>query len=62
MELQPQHYDRRSQLLHWSIALLIPFLWIGAHLIDNFAKGAPRVDARSVHIIVGAGLLFLMLY
>jgi cytochrome b561 len=25
--------------------------WLGAQFIDWFLKGAPRVDARSVHIV-----------
>ena len=55
-------YDRRTILLHWLIALIVVFMWIGAHAIDWFAKGAPRVDARSVHILVGMLLAVLISY
>ncbi len=50
----PQHYDARTIALHWWVAGVIVFMWGGAHTIDWFPKGPLRVDARSVHIIVGA--------
>lgn len=55
-------YDRVTIALHWAVAAAVLFQWFGAHTIDWFPKGALRVDARSVHIIVGtllAGLLSL---
>ena len=55
-------YDRRTVLLHWLTALTVVFLWVGAHAIDWFGKGSPRVDARSVHIVVGVLLVFLVTY
>ena len=55
-------YDRRTVLLHWLTALTVLFLWFGAHAIDWFGKGSPRVDARSVHIVVGVLLVFLVAY
>jgi len=57
-----QKYDGRSIWLHWSTALLIVFMWCGAHMIDWFPKGPLRVDVRSVHIVVGAMLLLLTAY
>ncbi|MDE2435205.1 MAG: cytochrome b [Sphingomonadales bacterium] len=56
----PQRYDRRTIALHWLTAALVVFLWIGAHAIDTFPKGPLRVDARSVHIITGVGLLTIL--
>lgn len=55
-------YDRRAILLHWITALVVLFMWFGAHAIDWFAKGPPRVDARSVHILVGMLLAILLSY
>lgn len=55
-------YDRRTILLHWLTALVVPFMWVGAHAIDWFDKGPPRVDARSVHILVGLLLAILISY
>ena len=38
------------------------FMWVGAHAIDWFDKGPLRVDARSVHIVVGVLLFILVAY
>lgn len=46
-------YDRTTIVLHWAVASGVLFQWVGAHLIDDFAPGPARVDARSVHILVG---------
>jgi cytochrome b561 len=46
-------YDNRTIILHWVTALLVAEQWLGAQIIDWFPKGAPRVDARSVHITCG---------
>jgi len=62
MNVSPQKYDIRTIWLHWTVALLIVLMWIGAHMIDWFPKGPLRVDARSVHIVVGAALLILVGY
>lgn len=58
----PARYDRRTVLLHWTTAALILFMWCGAHAIDWFPKGPPRIDARSVHIVVGVLLAGLLAY
>lgn len=55
-------YDARTVTLHWVTAALLVLMWGGAHMIDWFPKGPLRVDARSVHIVVGAGLLLLVVY
>jgi cytochrome b561 len=36
--------------------------WLGAHAIDWFPKGPLRVDARSIHIVVGVLLSFALSY
>jgi cytochrome b561 len=46
-------YDRRTIRLHWATAVLVTLLWGIAQIIDLFPKGAPKISARSVHIIIG---------
>jgi cytochrome b561 len=46
-------YDRTTIALHWLTAVLVVLLWGIAHIIGYFPKGAPRVDATSVHMTVG---------
>ncbi len=57
-----KRYDSLTVTLHWLVAVLVIGQWIGAQLIDEFPKGAPRVDARSIHIVGGVlvGLLLLV--
>ncbi len=52
-DIAPERYDRATLTLHWITALLVIEQWVGAHLIDDFAKGFPRTAARSVHITFG---------
>lgn len=54
-----KHYDKHTIVLHWLIAILVTAQWIGAHLIDEFPRGALRIDAISAHITFGVliGLL-----
>ena len=52
-DIAPVRYDRATLWFHWLTALLVVEQWIGAHVIDDFAKGAPRIAARSVHISFG---------
>ena len=54
-------YDSRSVVFHWVTALLIVAQWLGAQIIDEFPRGPLRVDARSVHIVVGTVLLALVI-
>jgi cytochrome b561 len=56
----PERYDRTTVSLHWIVAGGVLVQWFGAHAIDLFPKGPLRVDARSVHIVVGTTLLVLM--
>ncbi|MHB8815144.1 MAG: cytochrome b [Steroidobacteraceae bacterium] len=49
-------YDSVSIALHWLTAGLVVILWTLGQTIDFFAKGAPKIDARSVHITLGATL------
>ena len=53
-------YDRTTIALHWITATLVAVQMIGAYTIDYFPRGALRVDARSVHIVLGT-LLALVL-
>jgi len=57
---RPERYDRTTVGLHWIVAVGVLGQWLGAHAIDLFPKGPLRIDARSVHILVGAMLLVLM--
>lgn len=55
-------YDGISILLHWLTAGLVVILWTLGQCIDFFPKGAPKVDARSVHITLGATLAVVLLF
>jgi cytochrome b561 len=57
VRLKSGRYDARTIALHWGVALGVLFQWLGAHAIDRFGPGAARVDARSVHVLVGVLLL-----
>ncbi|HEV2441284.1 MAG TPA: cytochrome b/b6 domain-containing protein [Steroidobacteraceae bacterium] len=52
----PVSYDGVSIALHWLTAGLVVVLWTLGQTIDFFPKGAPKIDARSVHITLGATL------
>ncbi|MGH8202890.1 MAG: cytochrome b/b6 domain-containing protein, partial [Steroidobacteraceae bacterium] len=54
-------YDRLSIVLHWLTAGLVVVLWTLGQTIDFFPKGAPKIDARSVHITLGATLALVLL-
>lgn len=54
------HYDRRTIALHWVIAVLVVVLWCVGQTIDFFPRGLPRISARSVHIVLGALLVPLV--
>jgi cytochrome b561 len=49
-------YDGVSILLHWLTAALIVILWTLGKCIDFFPVGAPKIDARSTHFVLGATL------
>ncbi len=54
-------YDGVSILLHWLTAGLVVILWTLGQSIDFFPKGAPKIDARSIHITLGAALAIVLL-
>ncbi|HEV2268543.1 MAG TPA: cytochrome b/b6 domain-containing protein [Steroidobacteraceae bacterium] len=54
-------YDGVSILLHWLTAALVAILWTLGQTIDFFPKGAPKIDARSVHISLGVTLGIILL-
>lgn len=54
-------YDGVSIALHWLTAVLIVTLWTLGQTIDFFPKGAPKIDARSVHITLGATLAIVLI-
>ena len=56
----PERYDSTTIALHWAVAVLVACQWISGQTIDWFAKGAPRVDARSVHLVIGSLLIAAM--
>lgn len=53
---KPARYDGTSILLHWITAALVVILWTLGQTIDFFPKGAPKIDARSTHFLLGAML------
>ncbi|MGO9132668.1 MAG: cytochrome b [Methylovirgula sp.] len=61
LSLAPSRYDSTTLWLHWLTALLVIEQWIGAHTIDDFAKGWPRTAARSVHITLGVTLAVILI-
>ena len=54
-------YDGITITFHWLTALLVVEQWLGAQVINSFPRGPLRVDARSVHITLGATLAILLL-
>ena len=55
-----ERYDSASVALHWVVAILIACQWTSGQTIDWFGKGAPRIDARSVHLVIGSLLIAVM--
>ena len=62
MTAPADRYDTRTIAAHWTVAALVAAQWIGGRTIDWFAKGPPKVDARSVHIILGVMLALALIY
>jgi cytochrome b561 len=58
---RPARYDGVSILLHWVTAALVIILWTLGQTIDFFPKGAPKIDARSTHFVLGATLGIVLL-
>ena len=57
----PARYDGLSILLHWITAALVVTLWTLGQTIDFFPKGAPKIDARSTHFLLGATLAVVLI-
>ena len=57
-----ERYDMRTIVAHWIVALLVLAQWASGHTIDWWAKGAPRIDARSVHLVLGTLLAAALVY
>jgi cytochrome b561 len=57
----PARYDGLSILLHWITAALVVALWALGQTIDWFPKGAPKIDARSTHFLLGVTLGIVLL-
>ena len=57
-----ERYDRTTITLHWLVAVGVLGQWLGAHAIDWFPKGPLRVDARSIHIVIGVLLVLALSY
>lgn len=57
----PARYDSVSIFLHWVTAALIVTLWALGQTIDWFPKGAPKIDARSTHFLLGVTLGIVLL-
>ena len=55
-----KRYDLPTIWFHWTVAFLVLLQWVIAQVIDWFPQGAPRVDARSVHISLGLFLGVLL--
>jgi cytochrome b561 len=53
-------YDHTTIAFHWLTAILVITQWLGAQVIDWFPRGPLRVDARSVHIVMGVILAVLL--
>ena len=56
-----RRYDSRTIVFHWATLVLVSAQWVLAQVIDDFAKGAPRVAARSTHIVLGLIIAALVL-
>ncbi len=54
-------YDWLTRKLHWLTFLLVVALYSSAQVIDFFPRDGGRVEARSVHIVLGLSLLAVVL-
>lgn len=55
-------HDSITIALHWTVAALVLFQWIGGRTIDWFPKGPLKIDARSAHIVAGAFLTLIVVF
>ena len=58
----PVRYDPRSIRPHWLTAALVLLLWCMGETIDWFARGTPRITARSAHITLGVLLASILVF
>ena len=54
-------YDRLTIALHWLTAVVVAAQWVIGQSIQFFERGPQQDDVRSVHIVLGLGLLALLL-
>lgn len=54
-------YDRLTISLHWLTAVLVAAQWVIGQSVQLFTRGPVQDDARSVHIVLGLGLVGLLL-
>ena len=57
-----QRYDALTVKLHWATAILVVLLWGSAQIIDLFAKGPPRWNMLSVHMLLGLVLAVVLVW
>lgn len=50
-------YDAVTIRYHWITVALIALLWIGGETVDFWPRGPLRIDAQSVHIVLGMSLV-----
>jgi cytochrome b561 len=55
------HHDRATIFFHWAVAALVLATFLLGLNIDDFARGAPRVDARSTHFALGICLALVLI-
>jgi cytochrome b561 len=55
-------YDRTTISLHWLVVALVALQWVGGRTIDWFPKGSLKIDARSVHIVLGCALAAVLAF
>jgi len=55
-------YDRTTVLLHWSVAFGVAVQWAGGRTIDWFPRGDGRIEARSIHLVLGAAILLAVAF
>ena len=60
-ETQGLRHDPMTIGLHWVTAFLVAGLWVIGQTIDYFPNGPLRIDYRSVHIVLGVVLAFVVL-
>ena len=54
-------YDSTTVALHWVTALAVAALWVLGQTIDFFPRGSARTGARTIHILLGAALVLVLI-